>query len=152
MSSHPTELLNTQLLRDARIRAGITERGLARQLGTSPLRIRRLEAGIGHDTTTIGMLIALATTLNLEPALLLQVDREPPRRRPSSAPLSLREAKLVHLALSTQLRVTARGSSWAALAQLLDSGALIATRDDPEQRTHISLSATVIDALDLHQS
>ena len=144
-----TALLNSELLRQARLAAGITERGLARQLGTSPLRIRRLEAGIGHETLTLGLLVELSAAIAVAPGELLDTDSQ---RRPQSVasptPMSLPEARLLHRALDGEIPMVARGLTGAALARLITSGAVTAERPDPTAATRIAASPETLDALD----
>ena len=139
-------LLDTALLRRARIASGYTERGLARHLGTSPLRIRRIESGIAHDTVTIAMLTKLAAAIGVDPAQLLRLNSAPQPASPGRA-LSLPEARLLHRALDGEVPMAARGIAGAATAHLLTTGVLIASRSDPTRATTITVAEDVQDAL-----
>ena len=144
-------LLDTALLRRARIASGYTERGLARHLGTSPLRIRRIEAGIAHDTVTIAMLTKLAAAIGVDPADLLRPSSAPAPASPAPGrALSLPEARLLHRALHGEVPMAARGIAGTATAHLLTTGVLIASREDPTRATTITVAEDVQDALSAH--
>lgn len=147
MSGH--QLLDTGLLKRARLAAGYTERGLARRLGTSALRIRRIEGGVAHDTITLAMLIDLAAALRLQPAELLNPpgDGPPHPPCPQQRPLSLQEARLLHRALHGKIPMIARGPAGAATAHLIATGVFTATRADPTGATTITAAPEVHDAL-----
>lgn len=154
MNHRPEPLLNSTLLRHARIAAGVTERGLARHLGTSSLRIRRIEAGVAHDTVTVSMLVRLAAAIGVEPADLLATpvdttaDTAPEPTVPTRA-LTIPEARILHRAINGGVPMAARGIAGAATAHLISTGVLVAQRTDPTRATTITVADHVLDALSL---
>lgn len=143
-----TALLDTQRLRQARLAAGFTERGIARQLGTSALRIRRLEAGFGHPQVTLDLLTRLAATLDLNPAELLSyTDRPPSRADLGSAPLRLDEARALYRVYAGDHRLAGRGPHGTAQRHLIATGVLTHTRPDPHRAARVELGPATRDEL-----
>lgn len=80
-----SEVLNEALdgigdrLREERVKAGISQRELARRLGVSPSLISQLESGMSKPS--VGTLYAIVTELDVSPDRLIRGSDYPPDRK-----------------------------------------------------------------------
>lgn len=142
--------LDPTLIRSARLDAQLTERGLARLLGVDALRVRRWEAGLGHATITLATLHALSATIGVTPAALIQSGPEPgtqPSKASSDRKLTLTEARVLHTALTGELRLVARGTRGISIRTLINDYTLVLRRDDPTQASEITVSTDIVDTI-----
>lgn len=148
VTAHDATLLDSALMRQARLATGFTERGLARHLGTNALRIRRLEAGVAHEAITVDLLVRLAAAIEVDPADLFRPHAATPARRtePTRA-LSLSEARVLHRALNGGIPMLARGIAGSATAHLIATGVLVAPLNDPARATAITVADEITAAL-----
>lgn len=143
--------IDAAALRHHRLAAGFTERALARRVGTSPLTIRRLEAGGDPANLTLRRLSMLCDELGISPTQLLVVDsdtsptvvdRPPPQRA-----LTLAEATVLLRALHGRQSLIQRGPQGATVAHLVTVGLLDLDRPDPERAAVMTPSAVLRRAL-----
>lgn len=107
-------LLDAELLRRLRLEQGLTLHGLAKSIGRTGKCLRAIEAGLNHETITLGDLANLADALGVGPDQLLAAAGASERQHTGSTyeshVLRRHEAKLLLRIMQGELTRAAGGS------------------------------------------